>query len=175
MRQRQENPVRGTLGCRSQDLEKLARPRGVEPLTPRSVVRSAINWHHLCKALLPIMALKNCRNFSERASPRDKRDMPKIRLTDAAVQRYKAAPSERIEYLDQPCPASRLRVSGPAIPQGTGAGCCIAAPAASCNGSRSSPPIPRWAWPKRRKKAGAADPRHPGRREPGGRETLGAA
>lgn len=39
--------------------------------------------------------------------------MPKIKLTDAAVQRFKAAPGERIDYFDVTLPGFGLRVSGP--------------------------------------------------------------
>lgn len=38
--------------------------------------------------------------------------MPKVKLTDAAVQRYKAAPGERVNYFDAALPGFALRVSG---------------------------------------------------------------
>ena len=39
--------------------------------------------------------------------------MPKVKLTDAAVQRYKAAPGGRVDYFDATLPGFALRVSGP--------------------------------------------------------------
>src|SRR5437899_289816 len=39
--------------------------------------------------------------------------MPTVRLTDAAVKRYRAAPGERIDYFDALLPGFGLRVSGP--------------------------------------------------------------
>jgi integrase len=39
--------------------------------------------------------------------------MPKVKLTDAAVQRYKAAPGARVDYFDATVPGFALRVSGP--------------------------------------------------------------
>jgi integrase len=39
--------------------------------------------------------------------------MPKVTLTDAAVQRYKAPPGARVNYFDASLPGFALRVSGP--------------------------------------------------------------
>ena len=39
--------------------------------------------------------------------------MPKAKLTDAAVERYKAAPGKRIEYFDATLPGFGVRVAGP--------------------------------------------------------------
>src|SRR5947199_3452040 len=39
--------------------------------------------------------------------------MPKVQLTAAAVERFKAAPGGRIEYFDKLLPGFALRVSGP--------------------------------------------------------------
>lgn len=39
--------------------------------------------------------------------------MPTVKLTDAAVQRFKAAPGQRIEYFDATLPGFGIRVAGP--------------------------------------------------------------
>lgn len=39
--------------------------------------------------------------------------MPTVKLTDAAVKRYRAAPGERIDYFDAMLPGFGIRVSGP--------------------------------------------------------------
>src|SRR5260370_20766797 len=39
--------------------------------------------------------------------------MPKVQLTAAAVERFKAGPGRRIEYFDKLLPGFALRVSGP--------------------------------------------------------------
>src|SRR6201995_5170569 len=39
--------------------------------------------------------------------------MPKVKLTDAAVQRFKAPPGARIEYFDAALPGFGVRVAGP--------------------------------------------------------------
>ena len=39
--------------------------------------------------------------------------MPKVKLTDAAVQRYRAPPGRRVEYFDALLPGFALRVAGP--------------------------------------------------------------
>jgi integrase len=46
--------------------------------------------------------------------------MPRAKLTDAAVQRYKAAPGERIDYFDAILPGFALRVSGPTVRKPSG-------------------------------------------------------
>lgn len=39
--------------------------------------------------------------------------MPTVKLTDAAIQRFKARPGERVEYFDSSMPGFGLRVAGP--------------------------------------------------------------
>jgi integrase len=39
--------------------------------------------------------------------------MPKVKLTDAAVQRFKAPPGQRVEYFDATLPGFGMRVAGP--------------------------------------------------------------
>ena len=48
--------------------------------------------------------------------PRGARDMPTLKLTDAAVQKFKAQPGERVEYFDATLPGFGLRVAGPTPP-----------------------------------------------------------
>ena len=51
--------------------------------------------------------------------------MPKVQLTAAAVERFKAAPGVRTEYFDKLLPGFALRVSGPSPSNLAGANSCV--------------------------------------------------